>query len=246
MATTITVVCPQCDNRMRASSDYIGRKGRCPSCKALVDIRVPHGDSSLATTYAVPGTRQDHTRHNPTEVANWKACLGGVVATLILYAGLMPFHATYVGQLFIHRGTIPYLVVLITCWGISLLVLKFFAVKRQQGFAELELELIPLEIGLQITPTNVDQFLAHLGKASPAQRFSILGKRIHGALDHFRSRHSVPEVQDYLAAQAELDASSVDAGYTLLRSFIASAKVTRPSAMLPISSARSVSGMAVA
>ena len=35
-----------------------------------------------------------------------------------------------------------------------------------------------------------------------------------------KSRNSVPEVQEYLAKQADLDASNVDAGYSLLRSFI--------------------------
>ena len=52
------------------------------------------------------------------------------------------------------------------------------------------------------------------------QRESILGRHIQGALGRTRSRNSVPEVQEYLATQAEIDASSVDAGYTLLRAFI--------------------------
>jgi hypothetical protein len=82
------------------------------------------------------------------------------------------------------------------------------------------LELIPLDIGLEITPTNVDQFLGHLAACPPAQRSSILGRRISGALEHFKSRKSVPEVQEYLATQAEIDASGVDSGYTLLRAFI--------------------------
>ena len=41
--------------------------------------------------------------------------------------------------------------------------------------------------------------MQHLDGLPPPQRLSILGRRIYGALDHFRSRNSVPEVQQYLA-----------------------------------------------
>ena len=34
---------------------------------------------------------------------------------------------------------------------------------------------------MQITPSNVDQFLAHLSGLTPAARQSILGRRIRGA-----------------------------------------------------------------
>lgn len=59
MATSITVVCPECNNRMRASSDYIGRKGRCPSCKALVEI-VATGDGD--SSYDLPNTQRHRRR----------------------------------------------------------------------------------------------------------------------------------------------------------------------------------------
>ena len=227
MATTITVVCPNCNNRMRASAEYIGRKGRCPSCKSLVEIRSAADDQSMVTMHPVTDRQEAKALLNPTEVPSWQGGLVGLAATAILYL-LVFWPLSYltweplknVGLLFVARGWIPYVIVLVTCWGLALLVLKAIAVKRQQGYAELELELIPLEIGLQITPDNVDQFLDHLGSTPIAQRLSILGRRIQAALEHFKSRKSVPEVQEYLAKHAEIDASSVDAGYTLLRAFI--------------------------
>ncbi len=78
----------------------------------------------------------------------------------------------------------------------------------------------PLDIGMQITAGNVDQFLNHLNRMPSERQGSILLRRIRGALEYFKFRNSVPEVQNYLSTQAEIDASGVDSGYTLLRAFI--------------------------
>jgi len=218
MATTITVVCPHCTNQMRASSDHIGQRGRCPSCKQLVTITQ---DDSGPSGAIVPANARKKSSTRTTDVPGWLAGLIGVAATLLVYLTVfLPLSGYKFGQLFVARGVIPYVAVLVTFWGLATLALKLFAVRRQKSYAELELEFIPLEIGVQITASNVDQFLDHLGKCPPLQRGSILGRRISGALEHFKSRNNVPEVQEYLATQAEIDGSDVDSGYTLLRVFI--------------------------
>ena len=223
MASTITVVCPHCSNRMRASAEHVGRKGRCPTCKALVEIVAAPSDESLVTLRpAAPrAARAADARLGSTNVpAWWGGLIGAAVTTLLYLALFMPLKNTYLGQLFVDRGPMQHCSTLVTCWGLAILALKYLAVRKQMSYAELELELIPLEIGLQIAPSNVDQFLGHLGNLPRAQRLSILGRRIQGALEHFKFRTRVPEVQQYLATQAELDASAVDSGYTLLRAFI--------------------------
>lgn len=222
MAATITVACPACNNRMRASAEYIGRKGRCPACKSLIDIR-SDDESSLETIHptAVAPPGGGDLRLSSTSVSGLKSGLAGGAAAILIYAAAFGlWKATGWGAIIVDRGPLPFFILLVACWGLAMLALKAVAVRRQIGFAERELELIPLEVGVQITPDNVDQFLEHLAGRPRRQRLSIVGRRIHGALEHFKSRRSVPEVQEYLATQAELDASSVDAGYTLLRAFI--------------------------
>ena len=223
MGTAITVACPHCNNRMRASSEYIGRKGRCPACKKLVEIRAL-SDESMVTmhpTVTAGPTPSPDVRLASTSVAGWKSGLVGAAVTAVLYLVIFwPLKTTPVGKLFLNRGPMPYFITLVTCWGLAMLVMKYLAVRKQMSYAELELELIPLEIGVEITTDNVDQFLGHLNGLPVAQRWSILGRRLQGALEHFKSRKSVPEVQEYLNTQAEIDASGVDSGYTLLRAFI--------------------------
>lgn len=220
MSAAITIVCPNCKNKMRASAEYLGRKGRCPACKALVEIVAE--DSSLATlSPATRGGGRAKAPHVSTDVNGLVAAGFGLLATVVLYAVVFfPIRASYLGQLFADRGTVPYITTWVACWGFALLAMKYLAVKRQMAAAERELELIPLEIGVQITPENVDQFLGHLATLPSSQQGSILARRIRGAIEHFKYRNSVPEVQGYLASQAEIDASGVDGGYTLLRSIV--------------------------
>ncbi len=221
MPTEITVVCPQCGNKMRSSSEHVGRRGRCPSCRALVEIQPVGGAESMASLHPEQSRLEEIRQRTDTDVPALTAGLIGLALTLSLYLLLFfPLRRHALGEMFIDRGIIPYVATLLACWGAGILLLKYRAVKTQLNYAEQELELLPLEIGLQITATNVSQFLDHLGSMPFLQRNNILGRRIQGALEHFKSRNSVPEVQQYLATQAEIDASQVDAGYTLLRAFI--------------------------
>ncbi len=217
---TITVVCPHCGSRMRASTDHVGRRGKCSSCMKMIEIR-PSGDAPVAELHptAAPGRARRTTQ--ATDVPVWLAGLIGAAVTVLFYLFVSAFlRQTYTGDLFLKRGPVPYAIMLVTFWGLAILAMKYRAVKMQLSYAELELELIPLEVGVQITPANVDQFLQHLDGLPKDQQESILARRLHGALEHFKSRTSVPEVSNYLTSQAEIDASGVDAGYILLRAFI--------------------------
>lgn len=220
MSATITVECPRCKTRMRASADHIGRKGRCPGCKSLLDIK-PAADESLATMVPTGTGVATPASKASTEGNVWLAAMIGVAVTALLYfAVFYPLSHTYLGELMTDRGRIQHTITLVTCWGLALLVLKYIAVQKQLGYTKLELELIPLDIGVQINAGNVDQFLEHLESLPRDQRGSLLGERIRGALEYFKFRNSVSETQGYLSTQASLAASAVDSGYTLLRAFI--------------------------
>jgi biopolymer transport protein ExbB/TolQ len=209
---------------MKASVTHIGRKGCCPKCQNLIDIQ-PSIDEGLSQSIrpAIPASRAQgmRIRPGPTSLAGWQAGILGLVATALIYLAIFQWlQGTYLGDLFLQRGPMQHATTLVTCWGLALLALKYRALREQMSYAEQELELMPLEIGMEIMPGNVGRFLDHLEQQSRKHPLSIFGRRIQGALEHFKARTSVPEVQQYLATQAELDASAVDAGYSLLRSFI--------------------------
>ena len=150
----------------------------------------------------------------------WAAVIA-IASTVVLYVAVFyPLSGTYFGELFVKRGPVQYFTTLFACCGFAILGLKYAAVRQQLEQLEAELEFVPLEIGLQVTTDNVDQFLTHVAGLRRERQQSILGQRIRGALEHFKYRNSVPEVQTYLSTQAELDASGVDSGYTVQRVII--------------------------
>ncbi|MCY2987520.1 MAG: MotA/TolQ/ExbB proton channel family protein [Planctomycetota bacterium] len=148
------------------------------------------------------------------------ALIGAIAAAGLYLLVFLPLHHAYLGRLMIDRGPCQYLSTFITCWGLATLALKFYAVKEQTSYADLELDFIPYDINMQITPRNVGTFLQHVEGMQPKARGSILGRRILGALEHFRARNQVPEVQAYLSSVNQVDSSSVESGYTLLKAFI--------------------------
>lgn len=220
MAATIIVVCPFCKHKTRASAQHAGRRGKCPKCQKLIDIN-PSVQESLQTLAPEDKSSPERGLVSGIQNSTWLAALIAVAITIILYALVFfPMRRNYLGQLMTERGPIQYELVLVTSWGMALLALRYLAVKRELHTTDMELQLIPLEIGMQITPANVDQFLGHIGKLPSGQQNSILARRLRGALEHFKHRNNVSEVQTYLSSQAQLDSSAVDSGYTLLRVFI--------------------------
>lgn len=221
MANTITVTCPNCSYEMRASVKHIGRKGKCSKCGNLVTIRAEDdGQLSTATLYgtdAEEGGRAAGIGANPLI-----ACLIGLGVTVLLYAlfYLLARSNNYIGVFMTDRSKIQHMITFVTAWGLALLVLKYLVVQRELRSTERELELIPLEIGMQITAANADKFLDHLRQLPPEEQHSVLARRIRGALEHLKHRNNVSEVQSYLATQADIEASAVDSGYTLMRVFI--------------------------
>jgi biopolymer transport protein ExbB/TolQ/endogenous inhibitor of DNA gyrase (YacG/DUF329 family) len=214
MPAVIEFNCPRCEKAIRTNARYAGMEGPCPHCGKTIKV-----EASTDQTFE-PVMSQEAIASASTECNTLLAGLAACGITFLLYCVFFSVRNTYVGELFTARGPIPFVITFVTCWGLTILTLKYLAVKQQLAYAEHEMDFIPLEKGMQIQEDNVDSFLQHMDGLPTKARASILGRRIRGALEHFRSRQSVPEVQTYLASHAEIDASTVDAGYTLLRAFI--------------------------
>ncbi len=222
MAATIIIVCPYCKKKTRVAAQFAGKRGKCPNpeCQKLIDIN-PSSQDSIRSMDLLEKKASRGMDSGGFLNSTWFAAAIGAAATVVLYALIFyPLSRTYIGTLMTDRGPVQHTITLVTCWGLAILAMRYWAVQRELRVTGMELQLIPLEIGMQITPTNVDQFLGHLNELAPAEQDSVLTRRLRGALEHFKSRNNVSEVQTYLSSQAQLDSSAVDSGYTLIRVFI--------------------------
>jgi len=164
-----------------------------------------------------------------TNVSGLWACLTAITATAVFYLLLWPISSiggkqTYIGRLFIGTssyaagGWVPIAEVFTFCWAGGMLVQKWFKIRRQQR--GLLYDVLPQELGEAITLDNLDQFTSHIRSLPKEAAGSFLVTRCLPGLEHFRVRKSASDTATMLSSQSDIDASSVDASYTMFHVFI--------------------------
>jgi biopolymer transport protein ExbB/TolQ len=66
----------------------------------------------------------------------------------------------------------------------------------------------------------VPAFLEHIAKLPEALQKSLIVKRMQLGLQHFQVRHSNPEVANMMMSQSEIDASTINSSFSLLKVFL--------------------------
>ena len=164
-----------------------------------------------------------------TDVSVLLYMVAGIAGTGLFYLLIYPFawsegKLTYLGRLFIgassmsEGGWVPIAEVFVFFWAIGMLVAKYFKIRRQQR--AMLLDVLPTEIGTKINARNLDSFLANIAQLPKDAANSFLVTRCIRGLEHFRARKSAADTATMLASQSDLDASSVDASYTMFHVFI--------------------------
>jgi DNA-directed RNA polymerase subunit RPC12/RpoP len=153
-----------------------------------------------------------------TDVPALQSIALGVAMAAGFYVLVLPFGGTHFGALFLRRGWVPFVEVILMGWAVGILVLKWRKLRHQR--AAMLLDVLPSGLGEEIAEGNVDRFIDHVKRIPPHLRDSIMVNRIRRALEHFRVRRSNPEVASMLAAQSEIDASAVHSSYTMIRVLI--------------------------
>ena len=177
-------------------------------------------EPALEPAAAETGPREDViVGSGSTSVSLVLSGLAAVVLTLLFYVFLvLPVHRLYFGELFAHRGFVPYVIMLLTFWSLTILLLKSRKIARQK--ASLEADPIPLEISEEITPENVLLFMEHIGTIKAKWKTSFLINRVQRALTLFGSGRSVQEVATLASSQSDIDATAILSSYKMVKVFI--------------------------
>jgi biopolymer transport protein ExbB/TolQ/DNA-directed RNA polymerase subunit RPC12/RpoP len=152
-----------------------------------------------------------------TDVSPWKSGLIGVWLTALVYLALYPVRDS-VGVLFYGRGWVPVILTLLLCWAFGIIILKYFKVQQQRD--AMLFDVLPTEIGDEITLKNLPQFMQHVRDLPMNASESFFINRVMRGLEHFRVRQSVTEVGTVLESQSEIDNNAVASSYSLLHVFL--------------------------
>lgn len=164
-----------------------------------------------------------------TNASGFLGFVFGIAATAAFYLLLWPISSiggkqTYLGRLFIGTsslaggGWVPIAEVFLFAWAAAMLVQKWLKIRRQQR--GLLFDVLPTEVGATIRLDSIDRFVSHIRALPPEAAGSFLVTRCLRGLEHFRVRKSAPDTATMLASQSDIDASSVDASYTMFHVFI--------------------------
>jgi biopolymer transport protein ExbB/TolQ len=214
------VVCPRCQGRNTHPAQIDAYIVDCVHCDRSFATRSPLDDPAADPRQPVSriATEASSTL-GPTDVPFLSSGLAGAALTAAFYLMIVyPLRGTYFADLFSDRGWVPYAVALMAGWSAVILAHKYRLLREQE--AVLADELLASEFGDDIGPDTTAGPLRHLEARSERSPRSFVVTRLIRALRHFRAHGSIRDVVDQLGQQAHSDSGTVDASYTLVRTFI--------------------------
>ena len=173
--------------------------------------------------------KYDNTK--ATAVPEGQGFLFGFIFAVLFYALLFPLFVVfedsengflaflhYFAELFYDRGWVPYSLVVMMGWGIGILFFKSRKLKYQRQ--AMHYDLLPKVVSDEIRVENIVGFVEHLGSLKIDPHRNFLMNRILRGLEHFSVRQNHSDTANMLASQSEIDATTVESSYTLLKVFI--------------------------
>jgi biopolymer transport protein ExbB/TolQ/phage FluMu protein Com len=189
-----------------------GRGGKPPAGKAP-DKPKEKREQQAASSSAGAWT-------DSSNVSLTQSGLIGAGASVVFLLLLLPFHKSMLGQLFWHRGWVPFVLTLtlLLFWSLAILVLKWRKLKRQRE--SMLLDVLPIELSKEITLDSLDQFEEHVHGLPGEPGESFLINRVIRGLEHFRVRKNAAETVTMMESQSAIDANTVASSYAILKVFI--------------------------
>lgn len=154
-----------------------------------------------------------------TRVNSLLSLLLGVVLALAIY-GVMIFlvRDTMVGKMFLDRGFTPYVMTLLFSWSVVIIAIKISKLRFQKR--ALKTRITPGDNQFVLSVSTVDQVFQEMRRYVDDPRKFVLFNRVQVALSNLRNLGRVTDVDEMLRTQGELDESSMDTSYSLIRGFI--------------------------
>jgi biopolymer transport protein ExbB/TolQ len=238
-----TFKCPACGKALKVREEIIGRRCGCPYCSKTITVPVPSpppGPDQPPTEFDelknLKGSVADKRRpprpggksaarqtggsglSTGTDVSLFVSGLIAVGMSVAFLGAMFPLRNYKLGELFLDRGWVPFALVFLMSWSAAILLLKYGKLLRQRR--SMLFDLLPTELADEITEKNLDRFVQHIHGLPVEPGQSFLVNRVLRGLEHFRARKSNPVTATMLASQSEIDATSVESSYTILKVFI--------------------------
>lgn len=187
--------------------------------KTIEDLARPASDPELSFDKADIEKRLGFPAGQFTSPGPVLAPLLAIVLTVGFYTLLTAFPGSGLARMFTERGAIPYVIVFLAAWSLTVLLIKYFKLSLQRK--SLALDLLPTDDpGFVLNPVSARRVLERLHQSVDNPQHFLLTRRIHTTLANLQNMGRVGDVGEMLSAQADHDEAAVDSSYTVLRGFI--------------------------
>jgi len=237
--------CPACNNRLQIPTPpKLPPRGPAPGAPPRPGPPGPRGPAQqqAPALQEQPEATQEYYEQGPgSERQVWKETdptnpnmmmsLGIGVGLLVLwYLLLLPFNPPpdkaiaeysgmqFVASLFYKHFLVSVLNTLFFTWAMAIVYLKHEKLKHQK--AALLLDVLPMQLGKEISEENVGLFIDHVYALPKKLRDSMMVNRIRKALELFEIRQKSSDVREMMAIQSEIDGARINGSFTLLRAFL--------------------------
>jgi biopolymer transport protein ExbB/TolQ len=121
-------------------------------------------------------------------------------------------------QIFLERGSVPYVITGLSAWALCLLGARAWRLRAESR--SLQADLLGIAPEGRLSRADAGAALERLWTTREPGRGRFLTARLERALRHYQARGRVSEVVDVLAAESAADEGRVEASYALIRVFV--------------------------
>ncbi len=121
-------------------------------------------------------------------------------------------------DIFLDRGVTPYVIVLFSCWSLSILFIKWRKLMFQKR--TLKLMVVPQTVEFELTKDTARDILSRMYGLVDDPKHFILLNRIERALANLRNIGMIADVSAVLRAQAQNDEDHMESSYGIVRGFV--------------------------
>lgn len=153
-----------------------------------------------------------------TQVNSVLTFLGGLILSVCFYAALIPLEGTYFAEMFTQRGPTQHAAVLLSCWSLVILSIKWRKLAFQRK--ALGYTVVPESHDFVLSAATVDQVTQRIASTVDDPRNFVLFNRITIALSNLRNLGRVSDVDNILRSEASQEEGSMETSYSLVHGFV--------------------------
>ena len=167
---------------------------------------------------------------DPTNPSSWLSLIIGLVVAVTFLSMLWPFNPPadkpisdyktmeWLASLFFKHALVSITNTVFFCWAMAILYLKLGKLRHQRR--ALLLDVLPLDLGREINPQNVGDFIDHLYSLPQRLRDSVMVNRIRKGLELYEVRPSVADVGHMMSSQSDIDSMRIGGSFSILKAFL--------------------------